>query len=517
MTNYTRVQIRRGAAANWAADNPILANGEQALETDTLQTKFGDGITHYNSLPYQDRQGPTGPTGPRGATGPVGAKGDTGSFGGAVFTYNYLTDTTDSNPGTGNLKFDNTLTTATHLFINKTDLTAVDNGPYLETIDDSTSSIKGHFKVEVVGNTDNFVYYAITGSHYLDESLYYEIPIMYLSGSITTLADNADVTITFVRTGDKGDKGDIGIASTVTLGTITTGDPGTSASISNSGDTHDAVFDFTIPQGPTGPTGPVGPTGPTVIDWHGPWNSGTTYSKNSIVSYSGKTYIATDTSYPPEDNTKTPITISTWQLFSSNGDKGDKGDTGSAATVSVGTVGTTSNNNPAQVSNVGTTSAAVLNFVIPAGPTGPIPTISVGTVSSTTYGNPAVVTNSGNSAGAVFNFTIPAGPTGPSGLKYSAIDSTSATSKTIGTSDTGHLVIMNNSSPITVTVNSSSLAADGEKVDFIQFGAGQISFNPSGVNLYSVGTRRKTTTQYSPVSLIRVTSTDYMLLGDLVA
>ena len=129
----------------------------------------------------------------------------------------------------------------------------------------------------------------------------------------------------------------------------------------------------------------------------------------------------------------------------------------------------------------------------------------------------SLTTNSGNSAGAVFNFTIPAGPTGPSGLKYSAIDSTSVISKTVSTSDTGHLIIMTNSSSITVTINSSSLAADGEKVDFVQFGTGQISFTPSGVNLYSVGTRRKTTTQYSPVSLIRITSTDYMLLGDLVA
>ena len=52
MTNYTRVQIRRGTAANWAADNPILANGEQAFVLGTIQeTKDGqpqvqlDGMT----------------------------------------------------------------------------------------------------------------------------------------------------------------------------------------------------------------------------------------------------------------------------------------------------------------------------------------------------------------------------------------------------------------------------------------------------------------------------------------
>jgi hypothetical protein len=47
-----KIQIRRGLASEWSSANPILALGEQGLETDTRKTKFGDGITAYNSLPY---------------------------------------------------------------------------------------------------------------------------------------------------------------------------------------------------------------------------------------------------------------------------------------------------------------------------------------------------------------------------------------------------------------------------------------------------------------------------------
>lgn len=70
--------------------------------------------------------------------------------------------------------------------------------------------------------------------------------------------------------GDKGDKGDQGIqgvqgnpgsAATVAVGTTTTGAPGTSAGVSNSGSGSNAVFDFTIPQGAKGDKGDTGSKG----------------------------------------------------------------------------------------------------------------------------------------------------------------------------------------------------------------------------------------------------------------
>ena len=46
----TRIQLRRGTAAELAAANPTLGLGEPAFETDTNTLKIGDGSTAYSSL-----------------------------------------------------------------------------------------------------------------------------------------------------------------------------------------------------------------------------------------------------------------------------------------------------------------------------------------------------------------------------------------------------------------------------------------------------------------------------------
>lgn len=62
--------------------------------------------------------------------------------------------------------------------------------------------------------------------------------------------------------GPQGPKGDTGAAATVTVGTITTGEPGTDAIVTNSGTENAAVLNFTIPRGATGAAGAPGPQGP---------------------------------------------------------------------------------------------------------------------------------------------------------------------------------------------------------------------------------------------------------------
>jgi hypothetical protein len=46
------VRFRRGTAAAWTSANPTLAAGELGFETDTGQSKLGDGTTAWTSLPY---------------------------------------------------------------------------------------------------------------------------------------------------------------------------------------------------------------------------------------------------------------------------------------------------------------------------------------------------------------------------------------------------------------------------------------------------------------------------------
>lgn len=51
-------------------------------------------------------------------------------------------------------------------------------------------------------------------------------------------------------------------AATITVNTTTTTEPGTNASVFNSGTPSNAILEFTIPRGSTGPQGVTGPTGP---------------------------------------------------------------------------------------------------------------------------------------------------------------------------------------------------------------------------------------------------------------
>ena len=65
-----QIQFRRGLANEWTSINPILAEGEMGIETDTDLFKLGNGILNWNDLPYGGLQGPQGDVGPEG---PVGA------------------------------------------------------------------------------------------------------------------------------------------------------------------------------------------------------------------------------------------------------------------------------------------------------------------------------------------------------------------------------------------------------------------------------------------------------------
>lgn len=71
-----RHALRRGTAAAWTADNPVLGNGEEGYETDTGLRKTGDGAAVWTALPYNDR-GPAGIDGTNGTDGKDGAPGST--------------------------------------------------------------------------------------------------------------------------------------------------------------------------------------------------------------------------------------------------------------------------------------------------------------------------------------------------------------------------------------------------------------------------------------------------------
>ena len=110
---FVQIQFRRGTAEQWTTDNPLLAIGEMAIESDTQLFKIGDGVRRWRLLPYGGLHGPTGSTGvtgPTGFNGRTGYTGDTGAPGDR-----YLSATTTAMTPTPEEGGGQTLTIGTYL------------------------------------------------------------------------------------------------------------------------------------------------------------------------------------------------------------------------------------------------------------------------------------------------------------------------------------------------------------------------------------------------------------------
>ena len=214
-------------------------------------------------------QGATGFTGATGLIGATGAQGPAGSFGGASFDYIYDDFTIIGNPGSGKLRFNNlNFFSVTEMYINQTDANSVSVYNFLQSIDDSTSLIKGHFTISEKANPASYALFAITGTHTHGDS-YFNVPSSYISGSMDNLSGNTEIVISFARTGDIGDTGPIGATgftgATGPQGVIgyqgATGTPGYVGSDGATGFTGATGFigatGFTGATGLTGSTGPV--------------------------------------------------------------------------------------------------------------------------------------------------------------------------------------------------------------------------------------------------------------------
>lgn len=175
-----------------------------------------------------------------------------------------------------------------------------------------------------------------------------------------------------------------GQSATIVINSTTTLAAGASAFVTNIGTSLNAIWDIGIPQGAQGVKGDPGAAGYTPV--------------------SGVDYF--------------------------NGTNGTNGVNGTAATVSANYTFTLPYGNPATVTNVGTTSAALFDFGIPTGATGSTgaagtngtngtngtaATIVVNYTFTGIVGSNANVTNVGTQNAAAFDFTIPVGATGAKG------------------------------------------------------------------------------------------------------
>ena len=205
-----QLQFRRGTATEWSNANPILADGELAIETNTRNFKIGNGVTGWNSLVYAGIEGPTGPTGrtgPTGATGNTGATGVTGNTGpaGATFTVSpttagnivYANGTSTSAASTANVSFNaanNRLDVTSALSIQEVQelvVAAVPTTPY--TLDWLSGAI--HYLTTIPSNlTVNITNLPTTANRNYVVSIYlvqgatpYFVNVLQIAGSATTI------------------------------------------------------------------------------------------------------------------------------------------------------------------------------------------------------------------------------------------------------------------------------------------------------------------------------------------
>lgn len=182
--------------------------------------------------------------------------------------------------------------------------------------------------------------------------------------------------------------GPTGPANTLTVGTVTTGAAGSEADVEITGTAPSQTINFTIPQGIQGiqgeqgvqgiqgETGPIGPTGATGIEWQGAWSATVDYVDNDAVFYNGASWFASGN--PPVGDVPSESSLYWFPLAlqGATGPQGPIGPQGDAATIAVGTVTTGTPTTPASVTNVGTTGAAVFDFVIPKGETGSLDSLA---------------------------------------------------------------------------------------------------------------------------------------------
>lgn len=138
-----------------------------------------------------------------GGGGGTGAQGDKGGL-----RYNFSTTTTASDPGSGNFRFNNaTIASVTAIYLDNATADAADLTSYIDTWDDSTSTVKGYLLVKSNANADA-TYAVFTVSSVTNSTGYRTLAVAFVAGTLPSNAE--ECVLEFIRTGDKGDTGATG-------------------------------------------------------------------------------------------------------------------------------------------------------------------------------------------------------------------------------------------------------------------------------------------------------------------
>jgi hypothetical protein len=271
----------------------------------------------------------------------------------------------------------------------------------------------------------------------VDESRRPLIAPLHLVQTVLGMAVGADEEFGSPPVGPQGPEGPQGTAATISIGSVSTLQPGEMATVTNVGTASAAVLNFGIPKGPTGDTsagtaatvtiGTVtalpagqqptvdnsGSSSAAVLNFGIPRGVDGVNGTDPTISIGNVTPLPAG-ALPTVTNSGTPSAA----IFDFGVPTGVDGANGSDATVSIGNVTALAPGAPPTVTNSGTLSAAVFDFGIPRGADGAPgvnATIAIGNVATVAPGQPATVSNSGSPTQAVLDFTIPEGAPGADG------------------------------------------------------------------------------------------------------
>ena len=109
---------------------------------------------------------------------------------------------------------------------------------------------------------------------------------------------------------------------------------------------------------------------------------------------------------------------------------------------------------------------------------------------------------------------------GSSELDNLTLNAQTGTTYTLALSDAHKLVTLSNASPISLTVplNSTASFDTGDQVNLLQLGAGQVTIaGAGGVTIRSEGSKLKIKGQYGLVTLVKIDTDEWVLLGNTAA
>lgn len=236
-----------GLATVYEANEGVSNDGTSyictAPHTSSADDEPGVGINWTEYWDVLAAKGDTGATGATGDTGPAGADGADGADGAAgaagadgatpSIRQTYSTTTADADPGSGIFRLNNTtIASATAAYLDNNEIGGSAISAWLDTFDDSDSTVKGHLVIMGVTTLTHFAIFEVSGS-VVDGTGYRKLTLTHVASNGTAGAwTNGNVfAITFYRAGDKGDTGAAGAGTGDVVG------PGSAV------DGHFAIFD----------------------------------------------------------------------------------------------------------------------------------------------------------------------------------------------------------------------------------------------------------------------------------